>query len=413
MKQLSTQPYKGARDFYPEDLRKQKWMFGKLRQTAESFGFEEYNAPLLEPLEMYAAKTGDEIVSEQTYQFEDRGGRKVVIRPEMTPSVSRMVAAKRQQLGYPLRVFNIGNRWRYERPQRGRLREFWQFDADMFGVSGIEAEVEMIALVDQILKSFGATNEMYEIRINSRKLINSKIEAAKLKSEQEIADVMRKIDKKEKMPASDFKQALSEVVENTDELLNFFEQEDVGGELQELSNKLQNTGIKNVKFVPTTARGFDYYTDIVFEVFDTNPENNRSMFGGGRYSGLVGLFGVEPVEAVGFAMGDVTLMNFLETNNLLPDLVPETDIYIVVIGETANQAQKLASELREDGLNVAVDISGRKLDKQIQTADKKGVKNVLFVGEQEIQSGKFKLKNLETGNEQNLKIEEIKTKISK
>src|SRR5438270_6262407 len=153
---LSTQPYKGARDFYPEDKRIQKYLFKKLRETVERFGYEEYDAPILEPLELYLAKTSEEIVSEQTYVFEDRGGRKVVIRPEMTPTVSRMVAAQRQELAYPLRWYSIPNLWRYERPQRGRLREHWQLNVDIFGVADAIAELEMITLVDAIFKEFGA-----------------------------------------------------------------------------------------------------------------------------------------------------------------------------------------------------------------------------------------------------------------
>lgn len=404
---LSTQPYKGARDFYPEDMRLQKWMFAKLREVVERFGYEEYNAPLLEPLELYAAKTGEEIVNEQTYTFEDRGGRKVAVRPEMTPSVSRMVAAKRQELAYPVRLYNIGNRWRYERPQRGRVREFWQLDVDMFGETGIDAEVEMIQVADQIMRAYGATPAMYEIRVNSRQLLNKKIEAAGLKGAVTVTDVVRLVDKKDKMESAEFKRSLEALVTSPAELLKFFESDDVAGDLKELSQKLKNAGIKNVKFTPTTARGFDYYTDIVFEVFDKNPENNRSMFGGGRYSGLVGMFGVEPLEALGFAMGDVTLTNFLESNKLLPELKPETDIYVVLIGDVLDKAQKAIEQLRSSGVNVAVDITGRKVDKQLKTALKKDIPFVLFVGEQELKTGQFKLKQLRTGKEKEYTPEQI------
>src|SRR3990167_10838097 len=164
---LSTQPYKGARDFYPEDKRLQKYIFGKMREVAEKFGYEQYDAPILEPLELFTAKTNDEIVNEQTYSFEDRGGRKVVIRPEMTPTVSRMVAARRQELAYPLRLYSIPNLWRYERPQRGRLREHWQLNVDLFGVEGIEAEHEMLLIIDGLMKTYGAKPDSYKIRVNS------------------------------------------------------------------------------------------------------------------------------------------------------------------------------------------------------------------------------------------------------
>src|SRR3954468_12365722 len=169
---LSTKTYKGARDFYPEDKRLQKYVFGKWRQMAERFGYEEYDAPILEPLEIYLAKTGDEIVNEQTYTFKDRGARKVAIRPEMTPTVSRMVAGRRQELGYPLRWYSIPNLWRYERPQRGRLREHWQLNVDIFGVKDTSAELEIITLVDAVFKAFGANDNMYEIRLNHRGLVD-------------------------------------------------------------------------------------------------------------------------------------------------------------------------------------------------------------------------------------------------
>src|SRR5262245_48888979 len=170
---LPTQPYKGARDFYPEDKRLQKYMFGLMRRVAERFGYEEYDAPILEPLDIYLAKTGDEIVNEQTYTFEDRGGRKVVIRPEMTPTVSRMVAARRQELAYPLRWYSIPNLWRYERPQHGRLREHWQLNVDIFGVEGLEAEHEIISVADGLLQAYGANRDQYTIKINSRQLMDA------------------------------------------------------------------------------------------------------------------------------------------------------------------------------------------------------------------------------------------------
>ncbi len=402
---LSTQPYKGTRDFYPEDIRIRNWMFSKWREVCESFGYEEYDGPILEPLELFASKTSDEIVNEQTYCFTDRGDRKVVMRPEMTPTVSRMVAAKRQELGYPLRLYSIPNCFRYERPQRGRTREFWQLNADLFGVEGIEAEVEILMLTDRLMKVFNAKPEMYEIRLNSRKLLNSQIEKAEPKSDK--LDVVHLIDRRDKMDIEQFNKLLDEAVAKPDRLLKFLDSTDfetiddpAAEGMKELLKKAKDNGIKNAIFVPSTARGFDYYTDIVFEVFDTNPENNRSMFGGGRYDGLVGAFGVEPVPTIGIAPGDVPMLNFLESNSLLPKLETETDIYVCVVGDVNDGAQAVAQKLRAEGKNVAVDLSGRKLDKQIKNAEKKGIKQVLFVGEQELKTNEFKIKNLETGKEE-------------
>ncbi len=423
---LSTQPYKGTRDFYPEDMRRQKWMFAQMRKVVERFGYEEYNAPTLELVELYAAKSSEEIVTQQTYVFEDRGGRTVTIRPEMTPSVSRMVAARRQELAYPLRMYNIGNRMRYERQQRGRLREFWQLDVDLFGVDSQAAEIEAIQVADQILQKFGAKRKSYTIKINSRQLVdNLLLDQLRLTKEQAVA-VTRLVDRMAKMERKDFERELSSLFSiqhlkdgKLELLKSFLYKPDWNREpytlldktlvtrVQEVVKSLQGVGITNVEFDPTLMRGFDYYTGIVFEVFDTDPQNNRAMFGGGRYSGLVGLFGVEPVEAVGFAMGDVTLQNFLESNKLLKPLKPETEVYVVLIGDVADQAQKVLADLRQMGVNVAVDLSGRKPDKQIKTAAKKGIRYALFIGEEELKNEKYKLKDLLDGREESHSVQRL------
>lgn len=429
---LSTQPYKGARDFYPPDKRLQKYMFSKWREVAERYGYEEYDAPILEPLEIFLAKTGEEIVNEQTYAFDDRGGRKVVIRPEMTPTVSRMVAARRQELAYPLRWYSIPNLWRYERPQRGRLREHWQLNADIFGVEGIEAEYEIITLVDAIFKAFGSRPDMYEIRLNSRKLMDYALADYLKLTEKERQPVAKLIDRMAKMNRSDFLTkvdaalgAKAKAAGVAEKLLALLETKHLSKlppelrdhtsvtELEQVLVRLGENGVKNAAFDITIMRGFDYYTDVVFEVFDTHPDNNRSMLGGGRYDGLVGLFGVKPVPTVGFGWGDVTLANFLELHHLLPDLGPETDLYAVLAGDVSAAAQKAIAKLRAGGVNVAVDLSGRKLGDQIKTADKKGVAHVLVIGENELASGKFTLKNLDTGKEQQLTLEAIVKKFRK
>lgn len=402
---LSTNNYKGTRDFYPEDMRFKRWMFGKWRTVLEGFGYEEYDGPILESFDLYAAKTSEEIVNDQSFNFDDRGGRRVVMRPEMTPTVSRMVAKKRQELGYPLRLYSIPNCFRYERQQRGRLREFWQLNADIFGVDTIDAEIELLLIVNALMKECGAPDTSYEIRINSRVLLNEAI----IESEPsvELGAVLRLIDAYDKLESSEFEAKLNELVAKPDNLLTYLR----GGELPERAKEIMDgvatAGVKNAVFSPSIARGFAYYTDIVFEVFDVSPDNNRAMFGGGRYDGLVGDFGVAPVPTVGFGMGDVTFENFLRTNDLVPDLRPETEIYIVTIGDVLLQAQQIAQKLREYSLNVAVDISGKKIDKQIKTAEKKGVAHVLFVGESELSSGEFKLKNIQTGEEQTVAIDQI------
>ena len=429
---LSTQPYKGARDFYPPDKRLQKYMFAKWREVVERYGYEEYDAPILEPLEIYLAKTGEEIVNEQTYAFEDRGGRKVVIRPEMTPTVSRMVAAQRQELGYPLRWYSIPNLWRYERPQRGRLREHWQLNVDIFGVKGIEAEYEMITLVDAVFKAFGAKPDMYEIRLNSRKLIDTVLSDYLKLTDKERQPIAKLIDRMAKMSKSDFISKVDAVLSakakadgTAEKLLSLLGTKQLSklppelrshesvAELESVLAWLAKAGIKNAVFDISIMRGFDYYTDIIFEVFDQHPDNNRSMLGGGRYDGLVGLFGVNPVPTVGFGWGDVTLANFLELHHLMPNLKPETDLYVVLAGDVASEAQKTINTLRAGGLNIAVDFSGRKLGDQIKTADKKNIENIVVIGEEELKTNKFSIKNLKTGKEQTLTTEAIIKKFQK
>lgn len=413
---LPTQPYKGSRDFYPEDKRLQKYMFNLWRTTAERFGYEEYDAPILEPLELYLAKTGEEIVNEQTYTFTDRGGRQVAIRPEMTPTVSRMVAAKRQELGYPLRWYSIPNLWRYERPQRGRLREHWQLNVDIFGVEGLLAEAEIIQVASGILKAAGATQNMYSIRVNSRKLIDFILKDYLELDSVQRHTVAKLIDRMHKMPHDAFVAESDAIFTPTqrdkgasNKLLGLLKIKDLNHlpevvrthhsalELKELFKVLKEAGVANVVFDLSIMRGFDYYTGIVFEIFDENPDNNRSMLGGGRYDGLVGLFGVEPVPTVGFGFGDVTLQNFLEGHSLLPPIRSDTDIYVVIIGDNYVAAQRAISELREMGLNVAVDFTGRKVEKQIQTAVKKNIHYAIFIGAKELKEEQFELKNLVTG----------------
>ncbi len=416
---LSTQPYKGARDFYPEDKRVQKYMFRKLREAVQKFGYEEYDAPILEPLELYAAKSGEEIVNEQTYTFEDRGGRKVAIRPEMTPTVSRMVAARRQELGYPLRWYSIPNLWRYERPQRGRLREHWQLNVDVFGLADLSAEHEMILLGDQIMKSFKAKPTMYEIRINNRQLVDHilleylKLDTVQAYSMAKLIDRMHKLERSTFMAQVDAlctpSQRDNGVADRLLEIVSAKNLIDLPVEVQlhesvraleRLLHMLSESGVSNAHFDASLMRGFDYYTGIVFEVFDIHPGNNRSMFGGGRYDGLVGLFGVEPVPTVGFGMGDVTLQDFLTTHELLPELRSETDVYVILIGDVYARAQHAIQELRGQGLNIAVDATGRKFDTQIKSATKKNIHYVIFIGERELDEEMFVLKNILTGEEE-------------
>lgn len=426
---LSTQNYKGSRDLYPEDKRLQNYMFGVWRQVAESFGYEEYGAPLLEPLEIYSAKSGQELVNEQTYQFTDRGGRNVAIRPEMTPTLARMVAARQQELGYPARLYSIANFMRYERPQKGREREFWQLNADLFGVESVMADAEIIRLSDTVMQRFGADRKSYTIRINNRNLINFMM-AQYLRLDAVQSQLMIKLfDKKGKISHEQFRDQAVEIFDadyvqeglrKIAKLVSASTMADLPQEIlsseavrdvQQLFTLLGEAGITNAKFDITLMRGLDYYTGMVYEVFDTNPDNNRSMFGGGRYDGLVSLFGGQPMPTVGMAIGGSTIEEFLRGHNLIPELVSTTDIFMVVLGSVSKQAEKLAEALRAEGVKVAVDITGRKIDKQIKSAVKMHVPYLLFVGEKEVEQEVYRLKDIKSEVEQELSVERIVTTV--
>jgi len=425
MSSLSSQPYKGTRDYYPADKRIQNYIFSNWNHIAERFGYEEYGAPLLEPLEVYAAKSGQELANEQTYTFRDRGDRTVAIRPEMTPSISRMVAARRQEMAYPARLFSIANFMRYERPQRGREREFWQLNVDIFGVEGALPEAEIIAMGADFLKVFGATEDMYTIKVNNRKVINFMM-AQYLGLDTIQAQLMIKLfDRKNKIAPEDFRDQAIEIfgeeaapvglkkisallaAKSMGELPEEIRESNAVKEVQELFTLLERAGVKNAIFDITLMRGLDYYTGTVFEFFDTHPENNRSLFGGGRYDGLVGLFGAEPISAVGMAPGLTMTELFLQVHNLLPDLPSTTEVYVVVLGDALKGAMKLTNDLREEGVNTELDITGRKLDKQLKTAVKKKIPFLIFVGEDELSSEVYPFKDTASSEEQKLSFERI------
>lgn len=425
MTALSSQPYKGTRDYYPQEKRVQNYIFGMWRRVAEQYGYEEYATPLLEPLEIYAAKSGQEIVNEQTYTFNDRGDRQVAIRPEMTPSVSRLVAGKRQELAYPARLYSIANFMRYERPQRGREREFWQLNVDIFGVNEIVADAEIISLGNDLLRSFGANEDMYVIRVNNRKVIQQMM-SGYLGLDEAQAELMTKLfDRKNKIPAEVFRDDALKIFGEKDgpdglkkiatllsaKTIDELPAEVLGCEamveVRELFAILQKNGVTSAKFDVTLMRGLDYYTGTVFEFFDTDPENNRSLFGGGRYDGLVGLFGAEPISAVGFAPGLTTTELFLTSHKLLPVLHSTTDVYIVVLEGGEDAASKLAKELRQEGVKAELDITTRKTDKQIKTALKKDIPFIIFVGVEEAESELYPFKVTASTEEKQLSFSRI------
>jgi histidyl-tRNA synthetase len=419
VKKLDTAPYKGVRDFYPEDMWLLKHLFATIRKEVERFGYVEYGASILEPAELYRAKSGEEIVSDQTYTFLDRGEREVTLRPEMTPTVARMVADQKRNLSFPLRWYSLPNLFRYENPQRGRLREHYQLNVDLFGVTDLSGDVEVIELAANILKAFGASEEDFVIQVNSRKLMEALFARFELNSNQ-IHTVSKILDKKAKISEEIFDASIKEVLgEKASEFISLFHSKEklldfVGAEEESVKNfinlieSLSSLNVNNVVFTPTLMRGFDYYTDIVFEIFDTSPENNRSLFGGGRYDNLLELFGNDNLPAVGFGMGDVTLIHFLEVHNLLPTYVPETQAILAPVGTISPLTlAERARDIRKEGIRLAVNQNAKKPADIIKGALKAKIPFIIFLGEDEIAKNTYTVKNLKTEETKTVNKEEV------
>lgn len=404
---LSTESYKGVRDFYPEDQFLQTYLFEHMTRVCELFGYEEFNASILEPSELYRSKTSEEIVNEQTYTFLDRGGREVTLRPEITPTFARMVAARERDISFPARWYALGNVFRYERPQHGRLREFSQLEVNIVGADGVEADAETIAVAHGIMRSLGADERDFEIRVSDRRILDAIYDSVEIAAHLR-ADVTRLLDRRAKI--EDFPTRLSEILKSaeTDALLDQLERTTSTKYLEELRATLEHMGVRNMVVDTKITRGFDYYTGMIFEVYDTDAANKRSLFGGGRFDNLLSLFGGEPIPAVGFAMGDVTARNFLETHNLLPSYVPATELMIAIVEEGATgHAIKLAQDLRREDVTVAVNFSGKRVGEQVRQADKMKIPFVIAVGGKERESGRYTVKNLATSAEITLPANKI------
>ena len=425
---LSTQPYKGTRDFYPQEMRLRNWFFGVIRDVLETSAFDEYNGPMLESLDLYAAKSGEEIANEQTYNFTDRGDRRLAIRPEMTPTVARMVAGKIGELNFPLKWFSIPNMYRYERPQRGRLREFWQINVDIFGCDTYEGDLEAIASAINILRAYGADESMFTVHINNRRFFNDVIAAIAGTDAEGSRKVSKVIDRKNKIPREAYEKELTELGLGAEQIAKIDSlytmsvtdatdicPESVGStELRQLFDALEKTGLlKYCVFDFGIIRGLDYYTGTVFEVFDNAPENNRAMFGGGRYDNLVGLFVKNKISGVGYGMGDVTLENFLFTHKLVPETFGSGVKVLVTRFDDVpyEQYTAIADKLRENGIVSSVYLGSKKFGKQIDFAVKDGYSHVVIMGGDELSRGIVRLKNLSTREETEQPLSDVIEKL--
>lgn len=420
-KKISTENYKGTRDFYPHDMRFRAWMFGIMRRTVELYGYEQYDAPLLESYDLYKAKTGEEIVGRQLYDFIDKGERHVAIRPEMTPSLARMVAAKNRDLPKPIRWYSIPNLWRYEAPGHGRLREHWQLNVDIFGINSFQAEVEIIKLACDILFAFRAPKGSFKVKISHRKILSGFLKNSLGLSGESDQAIAKILDKKNKISVAEFESQvkaylpepekqieliykyLSSNIQNISEVGGIGE--DVISEIKSLFDTLGKLGLADyIEFDPSIIRGFDYYTGFIFEIFDTNPDNKRSLYGGGRYDNLIGLFSNEELSGIGFGLGDVTLQNFLKSHNLIPDLKRHATVFIPLMEDSLSiEVLQLAGQLRQDGIPCEVMLEAKqKFGKQLALAEKKGYRYVLILGVDEIQKEIATLKDLVSGEQKTL-----------
>ncbi len=432
---LSTQPYKGTRDFYPDEMKIRTWIFERMRRACASFGYQEYDGPMLEPLELYAAKSGEEIVNQQVYSFTDRGDRLVAMRPEMTPTMARMVAGKVNELPKPVRWFSIPNLWRYERPQKGRLREHWQLNVDLLGGNALYADAELLTLALDMMKSFGGEKHV-SIRVNNRRLMDEFFGKRLGLNPETTLRAVKLIDARGKMGEEKFDKGLVDLgisSANVSLLKDFFVTSiqkidqvmpcEGTKELLALFASLQSAGMtvsgnpedpdSQVVFDPTIMRGLDYYTGTVFEMFDTSPENRRAMFGGGRYDNLVGLFGKEKLSGVGFGMGDVTLRDFLDTHALLPKMESAVDVFVSLPKEEFHpQAEKIARDLRAAGLRVITPLGVDGFGPQLKQAVKHDARFAVLFGDTEFAAGKVIVKDLAKNSQTEVAFSDVRSACS-
>ncbi len=397
------QPVKGTREFYPLEMAVRNWIYENIRNVSESFGYSEYDGPFLEPIDLYAAKSGEELVKEQSFVFPDRGGNLITLRPELTPSLARMVAQKQRQLIYPLRWWSFGPFWRYEKPQKGRAREFFQWNIDLIGSKSPEADAELIAICAEFFKQIGLSPDNVKVLVNDRRLMDQKLSELGIDASLK-KTTLKIIDRQDKMDRSTWKiyalenglkeeqfVGLTKILENTD-----LYQE--SAELQTIFTALESLNVREyVRFDPKIVRGLDYYTGVVFEARDVG-KSTRAILGGGRYDDLVKDVGGEPLTGVGFAMGDVVLPIILEQYGLIPDLqVNPTQVLVTIFDENLIPVSlTTAANLRRAGFSVQTYPEPAKIGKQLKYADRCAVQFALVIGPEEKEQGIVQVKDLRT-----------------
>lgn len=397
------QAVKGTRDFYPEQMAIRMWLYNTMREVSESFGYQEYEAPILESLDLYAAKSGEELVKEQSYAFTDRGGNEITLRPELTPSLARMIAQKQNELSFPVRWWSFGPMWRYERPQKGRTREFFQWNVDMLGVSSPEADAENAAVLATFFQRVGLTPQQVIIKVNNRRLMDDRFDALDVAAEKRPA-VSSWVDRRDKMSPESWTEYGKEIGLSPEQITKVKEMladKDLWKQSTELTRFFAVIDVLDLRqyfeFDPSIMRGLLYYTGTVFEAWEVGGDIKRSILGGGRYDNLTRDVGGEPIPGTGFAMGDVVIGLILEKYGLLPkDLsINPAPILVTVFDEDRLlESFKLASELRRAGLKAVCYPEAVKLPKQFKYADRIGAKVTLVLGPDEVEKGRVAVKDL-------------------
>ena len=397
------QPVKGTRDYYPEAMAVRSWLYSTARKVAESFGYQEYDAPFLESIDLYAAKSGEELVKEQSYVFEDRGGNLITLRPELTPSLARMIAQRQEQLTFPLRWWSFGPFWRHEAPQKGRSREFFQWNVDLIGAANPAADAEVVAVLATFFREVGLTPQDTLILVNNRQLIEIELDQLGIASGERKA-VFRLIDRRDKMSqpawelyASDLGLSTSQI----DGLVQMFSNNSLwekSADLCEFFPAVEALGVQEyVRFAPDIIRGLDYYTGIVFEAQAIRGDLRRSLLGGGRYDNLLSDVGGEALPATGYAMGNIAIGVLLDELKLIPEELNRSPSPVLVTVFDKNSildAISLAAELRQSGLNITCYPTDAKLAKQLKYADRAGFLLVILRGPDEIARDEVTIKDL-------------------
>ncbi len=427
--QLSTNPPKWTADWFPEEYKVRKHVFDTWRSVCQSYWFEEYLGPLVESTDIWKAKSWEDVGGSELTQILNREGKQsgLAIRPEMTPSVTRMVASKWKEIEKPVKWFSIANFYRNEKPQKWRNREFWQLNADVFGDESENSDIEILTLSLELMRAFNPPCGSYKLKLNHRKLIDAFFsEVLGIKKDNQKKDLLRLLDKYEKLPKEVFEKDLNSLGISTPEPIHAFMSakniDDIQKEFLSLagnksleefthiSQVLTSLWYDNeIEFSGSLIRGFDYYDGIIFEMFDTNPENPRALFGGWRYNGLADIFWVKQgIPAVWFAPGDETMKLFLEWHGLIEDIqnTKQETIFVPLLEEGLfTDIQTIATKLRAKWKKVTVGLAPRKLGKATQTAKKKWYTQIVIYWEDEQTSGKYILENLNTGKQEKINFQ--------